>query len=135
MIESAEIIRVEKSETGTFGVLKINGKVHCLTLEPPDKGNAKDISCIPEGSYTCARVDSPTYGNTFEVMEVPDRDHILIHKGNWKRNTKGCILLGSAFFTKGERGVKASGDAIKSFIAAAVKNDSFPLVISSAVRV
>jgi len=88
-----KLVRIEKSEDGTLGMLLMQGHKFCMTLEPPDKGNQRNISCVPCGSYTCKRVDSPKYGNTFEVMDVPNRGHILFHSGNLARHTKGCILL------------------------------------------
>ena len=50
MIEKAEIVRLEKSADGTFGVLRLDGKVFCVTLELPDRGNKVNVSCIPVGS-------------------------------------------------------------------------------------
>ena len=68
-----------------------------LTSEPPWRDNEPFVSCIPAGIYTCRRVNSPQFGNTFEVMDVPGREHILFHKGNFKHNTKGCFLVGEQF--------------------------------------
>tara|TARA_R110000772_G_scaffold76180_1_gene164772 strand:+ start:1748 stop:2137 length:390 start_codon:yes stop_codon:yes gene_type:complete len=64
------------------------------TLENPWQNNEPYVSCIPEGDYICKRVDSPRYGNTFQVQDVEGRTHILFHWGNYERNTLGCILVG-----------------------------------------
>lgn len=91
------IIRVGQSTRGTFGVL-LNGQVpFALTLERPWVNNEKIISCIPTGTYTCARVRSPKFGNTFEVEGVPGRSAILFHRGNDLYDTQGCILVGEEF--------------------------------------
>ncbi len=50
MIEKVELLRLEQGADGTFGVLRLNGCVHCVTLEPPDRNNERDLSSIPEGS-------------------------------------------------------------------------------------
>ena len=89
--------RVGSSDLGTFGVLKKGNVPFCLTLERPWKNNEVNISCIPAGTYVCKRVMSPTHGNTFEVTNVPGRTHVLFHKGNYLKNTLGCILVGEKF--------------------------------------
>ena len=85
--------RVISDSTITLGEIT-EGAFSLCTLENPWKDNQPNVSCIPTGDYTCQRVISPKYGNTFEVLWVEDRTHILFHYGNWEKNTKGCILLG-----------------------------------------
>lgn len=67
-----------------------------FTLENPWRDNRKWASCIPKGRYVCKRKNSPRFGETFEVMNVPGRTHIVFHWGNWERDTLGCILVGRA---------------------------------------
>jgi len=88
-----KLVRLEEAEDGTFGALLIGGHVFCVTMEPPDLDNQKNISNIPPGKYTCKRIDSPKYGDTFEITDVPGRSHVLFHKGNVLSHTKGCVLL------------------------------------------
>lgn len=86
---------------GTFGRLQI-GDWRCCTLEPAWKGNARSISCIPGGTYTMRQRQSPVVERTsngrfprgWEVCDVPERSYIMVHPGNWVRNTDGCILVG-----------------------------------------
>lgn len=93
-----DLVRLESSlEHGTFGVLLVNGKCLCVTAEPPWLNNLAHISCIPNGYYEVIRVNSPSFGNTFEVFKVPDRTHILFHAGNYVEHTEGCILLAERF--------------------------------------
>jgi hypothetical protein len=87
---------------GLFLILDgINIVYKCVTIELPDLGNQKNFSCIPEGVYDVEKYDSPTKGNVFHILNVPGRDSILIHKGNYgtgkKVDTMGCILPGSSF--------------------------------------
>ena len=86
---------------GTFGVL-IEGNIpFALTLELPWKNNERKVSCIPatqEGTlYTCMRVNSPKFGNVFQIMNVPGRDHILLHPGNTYKDIEGCIIVAEQF--------------------------------------
>ncbi len=113
-----EIIRLEESEQGTFGVLRIDKQVFCCTLEPADRENKRSISSIPAQQYVCKPFDSPTHGGTFEVTNVPDRDYILFHAGNIARHTEGCILLGEHFGKlKGNRAILNSGNTFRSFLS------------------
>ncbi|MBI9081406.1 MAG: hypothetical protein JEY79_16895 [Pseudodesulfovibrio sp.] len=117
MIETVKMIRLEKGVDGTFGVLRLDGGVFCVTLEPPDRNNEANISCIPAGTYICRRVESPGFGSTFEIRDVPGRSHILFHKGNVSADTKGCVLLGRYFGFSGDgRGVMQSGSAFREFL-------------------
>jgi len=89
--------RVEYSLDCTFGVLKVDGEIECLTLENPWQGNMPDISCIPEGIYALIKHDSPKFGNCLKVLDVDNRTEILFHKGNTASDSGGCILLGSTY--------------------------------------
>ena len=64
------------------------------SLELPDLNNKPYFSCIPTGDYVCKIERSPKYGPVFHIKDVPGRSHILIHPGNYNKNTKGCLLLG-----------------------------------------
>lgn len=70
----------------------------CVTLELPWKDNQRSVSCIPEGNYQVELYNSPSQGpGTFHVKDVPARSYILIHPGNYTKDSEGCILLGSKF--------------------------------------
>ena len=95
-----DLYRISTDEdVGTFGVLKWMEQPapFALSVEDPWRNNEKFVSCIPVGSYKCVRVQSPKFGNTFEVCGVEGRDLILFHWGNTHVNTQGCILVGERF--------------------------------------
>ena len=49
----------------------------------------------------------------FQVYDVEGRSLILIHHGNYERNTLGCILIARNYATmNGERAVAASRTAV-----------------------
>ena len=113
-----EIIRLETCLSyGTFGALRIQKEVFCVTLEPPCFENMQNMSCIPAGQYRCVRVQSHKYGETFEVHHVPNRSGILFHAGNMVTDTEGCILLAQHYGKlRGDRAVLNSGTTFKEFM-------------------
>lgn len=86
---------------GTFGQLTI-GELKLHTLELPWRSNVPRVSCIPEGVYTLrlrtSDVVKRTSGGAFtegwEVQDVPNRTHIMIHPGNTIDDIQGCIVPG-----------------------------------------
>ncbi|QJB56163.1 DUF5675 family protein [Pseudodesulfovibrio sp. zrk46] len=132
MVNKVELLRLERSGEGTFGVLRVDERVFCVTLEPPDRGNKVNVSCIPAGEYQCRRVDSPRFGRTFEVKGVPGRSHILLHSGNMVEDTSGCVLLGSRFgLLRGNRAVLESGRAFSGFMEKCSGVEVFPFVVEN----
>ena len=128
-----KIIRLEKTYQGTLGVMLVQDLAFCITLEPEDLDNQRRISCIPEGVYLCKRVQSPRFGNTFEVTDVPGRSHILFHAGNTEDDTMGCILVGNTFDKlRGKRAVLNSGQTFKRFLKLLDGESQFWLTISAA---
>jgi len=65
-----------------------------MTLELPDMNNTRYISRIPLGTYKAVVHTSPRFGKTLWIQDVPGRSEILIHKGNYHTDIKGCILIG-----------------------------------------
>ena len=111
------LMRVAESEHGVFGVLIHNHIPFAVTLEPEDKNNQRKISCIPAGVYYCEPVNSPRFGWTYQVMNVPDRDHILFHRGNTERDTEGCVLVAESFGElKSKPGVLDSAHGFAEFL-------------------
>jgi len=74
---------------------------NCKSLELPWNNNKKQKSCIPTGTYTVVKRNSVKFSNHFHVTNVPNRDYILIHTGNYASidndtDVIGCILVGTA---------------------------------------
>lgn len=111
------LVRVARSSEATYGALSWGGVAFAVTLELPWRGNAPRASCIPHGTYQCARVKSPRFGDTFEVKGVHGRSHILFHAGNLWTDTEGCILVGEQFEPVGGKpGIVASRKGFEEFM-------------------
>jgi len=98
------IERFMYSSMGTFGVLYIDGKEQCYTVEKPWRKNEQNISCIPEGKYpltprmsgVVSRTTGGDYDWGFEVANVPNRTYIMIHPANTIADLEGCIGVGQS---------------------------------------
>ena len=86
------------TDKSVIGTLYLNGIRICDTLENPWIDNARNISCIPEGKYDVrlrlARESGTRDYLHLLVKAVPDRTYILFHKGNYPKDTRGCVLVG-----------------------------------------
>ena len=127
------LTRKKQTDCYTIGVLHIktqNLVWSCFTLELPWLNNKPQISCIPKGKYPCFRVKSSKFGDTFEIANVPCRMGILFHAGNSKKDTKGCVLLGTAAHTSGDYAyLEASRAAMRTFREMLEGIDTFTLEI------
>jgi hypothetical protein len=92
------LLRDTFSDESTIGELFLNGERFCDTLELPYRDNQRSISCIPTGEYK-VRLRLPRESATRHyihllVKDVKDRSHILFHRGNTAKDSRGCILVG-----------------------------------------
>lgn len=96
-MNKATLIRHYKPDC-TTGFLTVYDKdkevFKCRTLEPPNINNQQNISCIPIGDYHLIPHISPKFGKCLKIIDVVGRSNILIHAGNTKKDTTGCILVG-----------------------------------------
>lgn len=133
--------RFTLTPTSTFGVLTRDdtGDTVAVTVEREwDNGSnrkstpEKPGACIPPGVYTCIKVKSPKFGDTYEVTKVPNRSAILLHSGNLSDDSRGCIILGTAFGkVKGKDGVTGSKLAMGKFLALMANTPAFTLTIKN----
>lgn len=135
-----ELIR-KYNEKQTLGFLYVTTNAGltlftCATLELPWKDNKRNISCVPEGYYLVKKrkaEESPSRDyDHFILMDVKDRDYILIHTGNFNWHIQGCILVGERHLDINKDGlldVHASTATLTRMNA--LLPDEFPLTIKS----
>lgn len=92
----ATLRRNKDSDKVTFGQLTFDNGAHppIYTLERAWNNNAPDNSCIPLGLYNVIPYSSMKHPDVWEVLNVPGRDYILMHNGNYSKDTLGCIVVG-----------------------------------------
>lgn len=76
-----------KAVTGAMTIPMYDGAVTVKTLENRD-------FLIPEGTYPLDKTYSPKFKKFLpEVLDVPDRTGIRIHRGTIPEHSTGCVLL------------------------------------------
>lgn len=91
----------------TIGKMYIDGKYFCDTLEDRvrdlnkngkfDNGEVKIAgeTAIPYGRYQVVVTMSPKFKRELpRLLNVPNFEGILIHRGNTDKDSSGCLLLG-----------------------------------------
>lgn len=97
-IQTIKLRRGPSTDQGTFGALSF-GRSVVHTVELPWRDNRVQRSCIPPGTYRCAIVNSPRFGQVYGVTNVPGRSNVLIHSANlggdvdlgYATQLQGCI--------------------------------------------
>lgn len=103
-----EVLRYSDNGESTLGILKVNGKFFCYTLEDEYRDvKVKHETRIPEGKYDitlrneggltrkyAARYPGIHKGMIW-VRNVPNFQYIYIHAGNTDDHTSGCLLVGN----------------------------------------
>ena len=84
--------RIFQNDKYTIGKLYLNDTYLCDTLEPPKYVNHP---CIEKGTYRIGYQYSNKFGRNMPfLLNVNGRVGIMIHTGNYPKDTQGCILVG-----------------------------------------
>lgn len=131
----AILFRLEQGEKQTTGRLILTEGdrelFECYTLELPDRDNKRNVSRIPEGVYKAEKHVSPKFGPCIWIKDVPGRSEILLHKGNFNKDTRGCILPGSDLRDidgDGLKDVTNSSKTVKEILKLTPKNLTFEII-------
>lgn len=117
-----KVAKIAESKDSTLSALSIDGAFFCFVIEDgarPEKiaGETR----IPAGAYKVQRRTvggfyakyRQRWGHAFaiQIMDVPGFQDILIHTGNTKEDTRGCLLVADQ---AGRDGLDYVGTAGKS---------------------
>lgn len=103
-----KVIRHTFLKDRTIGTMYINDLRFCETLEDVDRGLHQEMeldaikkikvygeTAIPYGTYNLKMVYSPKYKKKMPLLEnIPGYSGVLIHIGNYPKDSKGCLLVG-----------------------------------------
>jgi len=126
------LVRTCETVDGTFGVLHLDGRPFCLTLEPRWLDNEPMRSCIPRGSYTAMPYASAHFQREVLMLRgVPGRTAVEVHVGNTVGDTHGCILVGTMLHDFGGRlGVGMSGRMLDALLHAIKGRGPLPFQVA-----
>jgi hypothetical protein len=75
----------------------------CNSIELPWLDNHHQVSCVPEGRYELKKRYSPKFGWHLQLLNVPNRDLILMHPANDAvKELEGCIAPVSILTAEGK---------------------------------
>jgi len=111
--------KTEKSTISSFSCT--GGACSGYILEPKGPSTTKPNQRlrIPAGIYTLKWHNSPRFQCVLPELsnhEVSGDRHILLHAGNYPRNTDGCLLVGSTKTTDFVGSSRAKLDELLAFL-------------------
>lgn len=110
--------RIFQNDKYTIGKLYLNGTYLCDTLEPPKYVNHP---CIDKGTYRIGYQYSNKFGRNMPfLLSVNGRVGIMIHSGNYPKDTQGCILVGRNLQKGSVSNSKKTFDNVNSIIQGVV---------------
>jgi len=123
--------RIDYKEDGIVSeLISGNSRIIAHTLEHSyDK-----VPKLQPGVYKCVRGTHRLHDNvpfeTFEVTGVEGHSGILMHVGNWNKDSDGCLLLGDAVTTSNKGTMITNSKVIfHDFMALQAGVDSFMLTV------
>lgn len=132
------LYRFSESDQGTLGYWLTNG-FEAKSIELPWRDNKQNLSCIPEGIYTCVYRWSKKFKSHYHITNVKGRSWILTHSANlagdvtkgYKTQLHGCVAIGKYHGKlNGQDAVLCSRLTLKRFILF-VNKQPFELEIRS----
>lgn len=121
--------RNDYNENGIFGILADENHIQiAVTLEHSYDSEPK----LTNGSYMCVKGQhtlehTPVPFQAFEITQVPLHTNILIHVGNYNKDSEGCVLIGKE---RVDDMITHSRDAFHEFMDSMAGVSTFTLVVS-----
>lgn len=113
-----KLVRESFTNKATEGVLYVDDKFECYTLEDVDRNlenggvKVQDETAIPKGEYKVIVDMSTRFKREMpRLLNVPGFTGIRIHSGNKSADTEGCIIVGSVNVSKTDDWIGGPKDA------------------------
>lgn len=93
-----DVYRIIETDRSITGRLTVDGQQFCFALEPSRfKPVHAGHPCIAAGVFRVKLTLSPKFGYvTPELVDVPGRTAIRMHRGNKPEDSLGCTLVGES---------------------------------------
>lgn len=122
-----EVIKIAESADSTLSKVLINGVFFCFAIEDGYRPvKVAGQTRIPDGLYKIVQRKhggfyaryKKRFGHTFaiQVADVPGFQDILIHMGNTKNDTRGCLLVADQAGRSGLDYVGAAGTSTPAYL-------------------
>lgn len=131
-MKTLRLTRTQSLDSGIFSILEDeNNVILAHTLEH----NFNGIPKVYNGTFICKRgTHKLSHGSpfeTFEITGVKGHSGILFHKGNFNKDSDGCVLLGDGLAqSKDGQMVTNSKATFDRFLLLLTGVDSFSLIVS-----
>ena len=114
-----KLVRTHPKADYIIGDFYVDGALFSNSLERPWKNNETDISCIPIGIYNVQMLYSPHFNRDLpHLVDVPNRDHIMIHSCNFVHELLGCVGVGQNKIKGGLINSRDASDRLNIIITA-----------------
>ena len=105
MTDKLRVIRFHSTDKATLSLVMLGDRVLCHGLEDEYRSiKVRGETRIPAGTYRLTLRTEGGFHQRYKrvtghigmiwVRDVPNFKYILWHKGNYERDTDGCLLLG-----------------------------------------
>lgn len=131
MSKGFHISRRVFTDNSTIGDLYLDGIFQCYTLEDTCRRVKLDgETAIPAGEYEVVLRFSERYqSNMPRLLNVPGFSGILIHPGNTKADTRGCILVGETEYKDSIGGSRAAFNKLFSKLEIMSKTEPLSITV------
>jgi hypothetical protein len=114
-------LTLKRQSFNSWGIIseltEANGEEVAVTLEHAYQSPTGYLPKLPDGTYTCVlgthQLSSGGPQSLYEITNVPGHQGILMHVGNYNRDSEGCVLVGTAL---GQECITGSKTALGKFM-------------------
>lgn len=132
-----EVSKIAESADSTLSIMVIDSKYFCFVIEDGHRDvKVPGETRIPEGIYQVVRRTVGGFFNKYrsrynhkfaiQLADVPGFQDILIHMGNTKADTRGCLLVayGANYVAPNYEGVNSTGAYLELYNRVAAAFDA-----------